>query len=176
MAQVELRAPSVSKLRSGCSALQLRLPVLSTCDTDPPASWDVEIARGGTDDWSALQRHCPLLSVTVCYCLLLSAQAEVGSIAGLMLDELRQRCDENGVKLETKEGLTRALVAAGFSPVYGARPLRRAVQRLCEDSVAEAMLGESSHGHTRSALLSLPNASVCPIKRVRGSHITRCAR
>ena len=33
------------------------------------------------------------------------------------------------------------LVDLGYSPEYGARPLRRAVQRLCEDAVAEAMLG-----------------------------------
>ena len=43
--------------------------------------------------------------------------------------------------LEWKPSLTEAVVRSGFSAAYGARPLRRAIQRLCEDSVAEALLG-----------------------------------
>ena len=51
------------------------------------------------------------------------------------------RCEENEVTLECKPSLTAAVVESGYSPTYGARPLRRAVQRLCEDAVAEAILG-----------------------------------
>ena len=58
-----------------------------------------------------------------------------------MLKELVDRCEENEVELKYTKKLTKAIVGEGYSPTYGARPLRRAVQRLCEDAVAEAMLG-----------------------------------
>ena len=67
-------------------------------------------------------------------------QEQVGSVASLMLAELVSRCEENEIELSTTKRLTDAIVASGYSPTYGARPLRRAVQRLCEDAVAEAML------------------------------------
>lgn len=67
---------------------------------------------------------------------------EVASVAGLMLDELVKRCDEEmEIKLSCTPKLTDLIVQSGFSPTYGARPIRRAVQRLCEDAVAEAVLG-----------------------------------
>jgi len=65
---------------------------------------------------------------------------QAGSIADLMLTELVGRCKENEIELSTTDKLTSALVDSGYSTTYGARPLRRAVQRLCEDAVAEAIL------------------------------------
>ena len=67
---------------------------------------------------------------------------DVASIAALMLDGLVARCAEQGLELRLTPSLTDALVAAGASQKYGARPLRRAMQRLCEDPVAEALLGK----------------------------------
>merc|ERR1719258_501678 len=58
-----------------------------------------------------------------------------------MLKELVGRCAESDVTLLTTPQLTEAIVQSGYSATFGARPLRRAVQRLCEDAVAEAMLG-----------------------------------
>ena len=68
-------------------------------------------------------------------------QDQTQQICGLMLKELVDRCEENEVELKYTKKLTKAIVGEGYSPTYGARPLRRAVQRLCEDAVAEAMLG-----------------------------------
>ena len=89
---------------------------------------------------------------------------EVESVAALMLAEVAERCAEAEVALEIDGGV-RALVAAeGFSPKFGARPLRRAVQRLCEDAVAEALLdgfaapGEALQLGTDGARLTLRNA------------------
>lgn len=65
---------------------------------------------------------------------------EVRAVAGLMLDEVVQRCAENEITLRPSARLSDTVVEQGFSTAYGARPLRRAVQRLCEDSVAEAVL------------------------------------
>lgn len=61
-------------------------------------------------------------------------------VAELMLKELITRAAENEIKLETTPKLMKQLVASGYSATYGARPLRRAVQRMCEDAVAEAVL------------------------------------
>ena len=65
---------------------------------------------------------------------------DVSSVATLMLAELIERCAENGIQLSVTDSLTQAVAADGFSSTYGARPLRRAVQRMCEDGVAEAIL------------------------------------
>ena len=65
---------------------------------------------------------------------------QVSSVADLMLKELVSRCEDNEVTLTCTKRLTAAVVDQGYSATYGARPLRRAVQRLCEDAVAEAML------------------------------------
>jgi ATP-dependent Clp protease ATP-binding subunit ClpC len=65
---------------------------------------------------------------------------QVSSVADIMLKELVARCADNEVTLTCTKALTAAVVGQGYSATYGARPLRRAVQRLCEDAVAEAML------------------------------------
>ena len=48
--------------------------------------------------------------------------------------------DEMQISLDLSPALSDAIVERGYSPAYGARPLRRAVQALCEDAVAEASL------------------------------------
>jgi len=68
------------------------------------------------------------------------ARDEVMEVARLMVAQLQRRCEDMEVKLELTSRLRELLVAEGFSPKFGARPLRRAVQRLCEDAIAEAVL------------------------------------
>jgi ATP-dependent Clp protease ATP-binding subunit ClpC len=65
---------------------------------------------------------------------------EVSQVATLFLDDFIQTCRENDIKLSTTPRMSEALAEAGYSATYGARPLRRAMQRMCEDAVAEAML------------------------------------
>jgi len=67
--------------------------------------------------------------------------SEVETVAGLMLEDLADRCDEEGIEVTWTAELTKLVCRGGFSKSYGARPLRRAVQRFCEDAVAEAVLG-----------------------------------
>jgi len=66
--------------------------------------------------------------------------SEVETVAGLMLKDLFTRCEEEGFKVKCTPALTQLVVRGGFSTTFGARPLRRAVQRFCEDAVAEAVL------------------------------------
>ena len=67
-------------------------------------------------------------------------RAEVTQVAQLMLDEVAARSADNGLPLRFSDNLKATLVDQGFSSTYGARPLRRAVQRVIEDPVAEAVL------------------------------------
>ena len=74
---------------------------------------------------------------------------EVRLIADIMLREVSTRLSEQGISLEVTEAFKDRVVKEGYSPNYGARPLRRAIMRLLEDSLAEAMLsGRINEGDT----------------------------
>merc|ERR1712019_126358 len=67
---------------------------------------------------------------------------EVGEIAEIMLKEVFDRLALKGIQLEFTERFKTRLIDEGYNPSYGARPLRRAVMRLLEDSLAEEVLQE----------------------------------
>lgn len=63
-------------------------------------------------------------------------------IAQLQLGLLNQRLAEQALSLTLSEQAMQAVCEAGYDPVYGARPLKRALQRLVENPLAQALLGE----------------------------------
>ena len=65
---------------------------------------------------------------------------EVKEIAEIMLKEVFGRMGEKGIILTVSDAFKERLVEEGYNPAYGARPLRRAVMRLLEDSLAEEVL------------------------------------
>ena len=65
---------------------------------------------------------------------------EVKDIAEIMLKEVFLRIKEKGISLTVSDDFKERLVEEGYNPSYGARPLRRAVMRLLEDSLAEEVL------------------------------------
>ena len=67
-------------------------------------------------------------------------RAEVKQIASIMLKEVFGRIREKDITLSVTESFQDRLVEEGYNPSYGARPLRRAVMRLLEDSLAEEFL------------------------------------
>jgi ATP-dependent Clp protease ATP-binding subunit ClpC len=72
---------------------------------------------------------------------------EVKQIADIMLREVASRLTEKGITLEVSDRFKERVLQEGYDPSYGARPLRRAIMRLLEDSLAEAMLaGEIANG------------------------------
>ena len=74
---------------------------------------------------------------------------EVKEIADIMLNEVFGRLREQGITLEVTEKFKDRLVEEGYNPSYGARPLRRAIMRLLEDSLAEEILsGRINDGDT----------------------------
>ncbi|MBD2690935.1 ATP-dependent Clp protease ATP-binding subunit [Anabaena catenula] len=76
-------------------------------------------------------------------------KAEVKQIADIMLLDVASRLTDRGIKLEVTESFKDRVVTEGYDPSYGARPLRRAIMRLLEDSLAEALLsGQIVDGDT----------------------------
>ncbi|GMH26129.1 hypothetical protein Nepgr_027972 [Nepenthes gracilis] len=65
---------------------------------------------------------------------------EVKEIADIMLKEVFQRLEMKDIELQVTERFRDRVVEEGYNPSYGARPLRRAIMRLLEDSMAEKML------------------------------------
>ncbi|MBD2465012.1 ATP-dependent Clp protease ATP-binding subunit [Oscillatoria sp. FACHB-1407] len=65
---------------------------------------------------------------------------EVKEISDILLREVFGRLSEQGITLEVTERFKDRLVEEGYNPAYGARPLRRAIMRLLEDSLAEEIL------------------------------------
>ncbi len=65
---------------------------------------------------------------------------EVKEIAEIMLQEVFARLQDKGINLDVTDAFKERLVEEGYNPSYGARPLRRAVMRLLEDSLAEEVL------------------------------------
>jgi ATP-dependent Clp protease ATP-binding subunit ClpB len=65
---------------------------------------------------------------------------QLGDVVELQLAQLRRRLAERGLTVELTEAAKEQLVEAGWDPTYGARPLKRALQRLVENPLAKALL------------------------------------
>jgi ATP-dependent Clp protease ATP-binding subunit ClpB len=68
------------------------------------------------------------------------SREQIGEIVDLQLERLRDRLAERRIELELTEAATEALAEAGWDPAYGARPLKRAIQRLVENPLALRLL------------------------------------
>ncbi|MFV0277801.1 MAG: ATP-dependent chaperone ClpB, partial [Parahaliea sp.] len=77
------------------------------------------------------------------------ARSQIRGIADIQLAGLRRRLGERELGLEIGESFMEHLCAAGFDPVYGARPLKRAIQQELENPLAQRILaGDFSPGQT----------------------------
>ena len=77
------------------------------------------------------------------------SRENLNRVVGLMLVDLQKRLAEHELKLEITEEAKSWLAEAGYNPVYGARPLRRAIEQHLENKLAGKMLrGEFKAGDT----------------------------
>ena len=77
------------------------------------------------------------------------SREQIGEIVGLQLERLRGRLSERRLELELTDAAKEALAEAGWDPAYGARPLKRAIQRLVENPLALRLLeGDFADGDT----------------------------
>merc|ERR1719230_1038042 len=67
---------------------------------------------------------------------------EVREIAELEFRKTFKRCEERGITLSLTDRYKTKVIDEGYDPVYGARPLRRAIMRLMDDKLAESFLNE----------------------------------
>lgn len=79
---------------------------------------------------------------------------QIAGIADIQLGRLRQRLAERELRFELTPEALEKLVAEGYDPIYGARPLKRAIQRWIENPLAQQILsGEFEPGTTIQATL-----------------------
>ena len=85
-------------------------------------------------------------------------------IAGLMVGSVAQRLKERGIALSWDDNVLQYLAKEGFDPTYGARPLRRAIQRMVEDDLSEEILsGRIKLGNTVRMGLAEDHLTFTPV-------------
>ena len=72
-------------------------------------------------------------------------EQEIDEIARLLLGQVCKRLNERGITLDVEADALSLISKAGYDLQYGARPLRRAIQRMVEDALSEEIL----MGHIR---------------------------
>ena len=74
---------------------------------------------------------------------------DVKQISEIMIKQLQDRMKEKEIELDVRNVVKEILVEQGFDPIYGARPLRRAVMRLLEDNLAQEFLSKALYPKTK---------------------------
>jgi ATP-dependent Clp protease ATP-binding subunit ClpB len=74
---------------------------------------------------------------------------QIATIIDVQLEKLRKMLDDRGIAIELDQSAKDLLVAEGYDPVYGARPLKRAIQTMVQNPLAVKLLqGEIASGQT----------------------------
>ena len=74
---------------------------------------------------------------------------QLGAIVDIQLARLQRRLDERKIKLAVSDAARKLVIERGWDPVYGARPLKRAIQRMVQDPLAMQILaGKIGDGDT----------------------------
>ena len=65
---------------------------------------------------------------------------EIGKIVKLLLGDLQKRLSEREIELEVTPAAIEAIITGGYDPIYGARPLKRYIQKVIETPLARKLL------------------------------------
>jgi len=77
------------------------------------------------------------------------SKEQIATIIDVQLEKLRKMLDDRGISIELDQSARDLLVAEGYDPVYGARPLKRAIQTLVQNPLAVRLLqGDLASGST----------------------------
>ncbi len=93
-------------------------------------------------------------------------QHEIDEIARLLLKQVCARLAEHGIELDVDESALGVISGAGYDMQYGARPLRRAIQRMVEDALSEEiLLGKIRLGDRVRVTAEGDNLAFLPIEK-----------
>ena len=96
------------------------------------------------------------------------SEEHLKSVVDLLLHEVEGRLAERNIKIDVSEEAKTWLAQRGYDPVYGARPLRRAIQRYMENPISTKILqGEFKEGDTIAVSLQEDNLSFAALKTAR---------
>ena len=99
---------------------------------------------------------------------------QLREIAGLQIDALRGRLTAQRITLDVSQAALDSVATLGYSPEYGARPLKRVVQREIETPLARALLkGDISEGD--AVLIDVDDGSTALVVRRLGAAATEAA-
>ncbi len=87
------------------------------------------------------------------------SQEEIRQIVDLMLKDLFKRLDERELKIEVGDDVKDYLAKEGYNEAYGARPLRRVIQKKIEDVLAEEIL-TGKYGANDTLLMKMQNDTI----------------
>jgi ATP-dependent Clp protease ATP-binding subunit ClpB len=68
--------------------------------------------------------------------------AEITTIVGLLIEDVQKRIADRGITLEVTQAAKEAIAKSGYDAVYGARPLKRYIQRELETKVARSLIAD----------------------------------
>jgi ATP-dependent Clp protease ATP-binding subunit ClpC len=74
------------------------------------------------------------------------SREQVAEIAGLLLDRTKRRLQAQGIEVEFTEEAVELIAEEGFDPEFGARPLRRTIQRRVDNELSRMVLSGSRTG------------------------------
>ncbi len=75
------------------------------------------------------------------------SEKEIEKIVDIQIGELKKRIEESGIKVDITPAAKKLLAKIGFDPSYGARPLKRAIQKYIEDPLADRILDSNEKHH-----------------------------
>ncbi len=91
-------------------------------------------------------------------------KAEIRSVVGLMIRDLGRRLEEKELRLELTDEAKDFIVNEGYDPIYGARPLKRYIQRTVETLVARLIIAEDpAPGSTLRVFVENGELKVTPV-------------
>ncbi|MDO9710676.1 ATP-dependent chaperone ClpB [Paracraurococcus lichenis] len=91
------------------------------------------------------------------------ARGDMAAIVDIQLERLRKLLEDRKIRLELDEGAREWLAEAGYDPTYGARPLKRVIQRNLQDKLANLLLeGRIQDGEALRVTAGLDGLEIAP--------------
>ena len=83
-------------------------------------------------------------------------KCEIKQITSILVNKLEKRAAANGMKLKVEEAVVELIAEKGYTPQYGARPIKRLLQNEIEDKVSTMMLESNS----KNIVITVKNGEV----------------